>query len=83
LQVVAAHQLALNPTLLAATNSSGGVLGKMVSPQNLSTGMSLTRLEGHEGIVLARTLVHSIVLTILLGALVALQQYAIPWIVPD
>jgi len=83
LQVVAAHQLTLNPTLLAATNSSGGVLGKMVSPQNLATGLSLTRLEGHEGIVLARTFVHSIVLTILLGALVALQQYAIPWIVPD
>jgi lactate permease len=81
LQVVAAHQLNLNPTLLAATNASGGVLGKMVSPQNLATGMSLTRLERQEGIVLARTFLHSIALTILLGALVAVQQYVIPWMV--
>jgi len=83
LQVVAAHQLNLNPILLAATNSSGGVLGKMVSPQNLATGISLTRLEGQEGVVLARTFLHSIVLTALLGALVALQQYVIPWIIPQ
>jgi lactate permease len=82
LQVVAAHQLNLNPILLAATNSSGGVLGKTVSPQNLAAGMSLTRLQGQEGVVLARTFLHSIALTILLGALVAAQQYLIPWIVP-
>jgi lactate permease len=82
LQVVAAHQLNLNPTLLAATNSSGGVLGKMVSPQNLATGMSLTRLEGQEGVVLARTFLHSLALTTLLGVLVAVQQYLIPWIIP-
>jgi lactate permease len=68
--------------LLAATNSSGGVLGKMVSPQNLATGLSLTQLEGREGVVLTRTFLHSIVLTMLLGALVAVQQYLIPWIVP-
>ena len=42
LQVVAAHQLGLNPVLIAATNSSGGVMGKMISPQNISTGVSLT-----------------------------------------
>jgi len=82
LQVVAAHQLSLNPILLAATNSSGGVLGKMVSPQNLATGMSLTRLDGQEGLVLARTFLHSLALTVLLGALAAAQQYLIPWMVP-
>jgi lactate permease len=82
LQVVAAHQLGLDPTLLAATNSSGGVLGKMVSPQNLATGMSLTRLDGQEGVVLGRTFLHSLALTTLLGALAAAQQYVIPWIVP-
>jgi len=82
LQVVAAHQLSLDPILLAATNSSGGVLGKMVSPQNLATGVSLTRLQGQEGVVLARTFLHSLALTILLGALAAAQQYVIPWMVP-
>jgi lactate permease len=40
LQVVAANQLNLNPMLLAATNSSGGVMGKMISPQNIATGVS-------------------------------------------
>lgn len=82
LQVVAANQLNLNPVLLAATNSSGGVLGKMVSPQNLATGTSVTELKGQEGTVFARTFLHSIVLTILLGGLVAIQQYVIPWIIP-
>ena len=44
LQVVAARQLNLNPVLFAATNSSGGVMGKMISPQNIATGVSVTNL---------------------------------------
>jgi lactate permease len=83
LQVVAAKQLDLNPVLFAATNSSGGVMGKMISPQNISTGVSTTNLKGQEGLVFARTFLHSIVLTLLLGILVALQQYVIPGIIPD
>jgi len=82
LQVVAAKQLNLNPVLFAATNSSGGVMGKMISPQNIATGVSVTDLKGREGEVFARTFPHSIILTILLGLLVALQQYVIPWIIP-
>ena len=82
LQVVASKQLGLNPLLFAATNSSGGVMGKMISPQNIATGVSVTDLKGKEGLVFARTFIHSVVLTILLGLLVALQQYAIPWIIP-
>src|SRR5271166_6231336 len=45
LQVVAARQLNLNPILFAATNSSGGVMGKMISPQNIATGVSVTNLK--------------------------------------
>jgi lactate permease len=82
LQVVAARQLNLNPILFAATNSSGGVMGKMISPQNIATGVSVTNLKGQEGVVFARTFVHSIVLTILLGLLVAVQQFLIPGIIP-
>src|SRR5271169_2343939 len=78
LQVVAARQLDLNPILFAATNSSGGVMGKMISPQNIATGVSVTNMAGKEGVVFARTFIHSIVLTILLGGLVALQQFVIP-----
>ena len=83
LQVVAARQLDLNPVLMAATNSSGGVFGKMISPQNISTGTSTTELKGREGIVFARTFKHSIILTFLLGLLVLLQQYVFPWMIPS
>ena len=82
LQVVAAKQLGLNPVLIAATNSSGGVMGKMISPQNIATGASVTHLQGQEGRVLARTFIHSIILTVLLSALVVLQQYVVPWMIP-
>jgi lactate permease len=82
LQVVAAQQLNLNPVLFAATNSSGGVMGKMISPQNIATGVAVTNLKGKEGTIFARTFWHSIILTVLLGVLVALQQFVIPWVIP-
>ena len=82
LQVVAARQLGLDPVLFAATNSSGGVMGKMISPQNIATGVSVINMAGQEGAVFARTFVHSIALTILLGLLVAVQQYLIPGVIP-
>jgi lactate permease len=82
LQVVAAGQLNLDPVLFAASNSSGGVMGKMISPQNLTTGVSVTDLKGQEGRVFARTFPHSIILTFALGILVAIEQYVIPWIIP-
>ncbi len=82
LQVVAARQLNLNPILFAATNSSGGVMGKMISPQNIATGVSVTNLRGKEGVVFARTFWHSIILTVLLAVLVAVQQFVIPWVIP-
>ena len=82
LQVVAARQLGLNPVLIAATNSSGGVMGKMISPQNIATGVSVTNLKGREGEVLARTFWHSIILTLVLSFLVVLQQYVFPSIIP-
>jgi lactate permease len=82
LQVVAARQLGLSPVLFAATNSSGGVMGKMISPQNIATGVAVTDLKGREGVVFARTFWHSVILTLILGLLVALEQYVIPGIIP-
>ncbi len=82
LQVVAAHQLGLDPVLFAATGSSGGVLGKMISPQNISTGVSVTPLKGQEGLVFSRTFRHSIALTSLLGVIAVLQQFVFHWMVP-
>ncbi len=82
LQVVAARQLGLHPVLIAATNSTGGVMGKMISPQNIATGVAVTDLKGREGEVLRRTFKHSIILTLLLGLLVLAQQYLFPWMIP-
>jgi len=82
LQVVAANQLGLNPVLMAATNSSGGVMGKMISPQNIATGVGVTELKGKEGLVFAKTFKHSIALTVLLGIIVWIQQYYLPGIIP-
>jgi len=82
LQVVAARQLHLSPVLMAATNSSGAVMSKMISPQSVTTGVSTTELVGQEGLVIRRTFIHSIVLAGLLGLLALAQQYVIPGIIP-
>jgi lactate permease len=82
LQVVAARQLDLHPVLIAAANSSGGVMGKMISPQNVATGVAVTDLKGREGEVLRRTFKHSVILTLLLGLLVLAQQHLFPWMIP-
>lgn len=82
LQVVAAKQIGLDPVLMAATNTSGGVMGKMISPQNIATGTAVTNLTGREGEVLARTFKHSVFLTLILGGIVMAQQWLIPWVIP-
>jgi lactate permease len=82
LQVVAASQLQLDPVLFAATNSSGGVMGKMVSPENIAAGSSVVQAGGGEGAVFARTFPHSLALTATLAAVVVVQQFFTPWIIP-
>ena len=82
LQVVAARRLNLSPVLMAATNSSGAVMSKMVSPQNVTTGVSTTGLVGKEGLIVRRTIVHSLILASILGLIVMAQQYLIPWVIP-
>jgi lactate permease len=57
-------------------------MGKMVSPQNIATGVSVTNLKNQEGVVFARTFSHSIILTTALAVLVAIQQFLIPWVIP-
>jgi len=82
LQVAAAHQLNLNPVLLAATNSSGGVAGKMISPQNIAVGVTTVGLAGAEGQVLRSTFWHSIAFAAFIGALAFVQAYFVTWMVP-
>jgi lactate permease len=82
LQVTAAHQLHLSPVLLAATNSSGAVAGKMISPQNIAIGVTTVGLVGHEGKMLRGAFWHSILLTALLGVVALAQAYWLRGMVP-
>ena len=80
--MVAANKLGLDPVLMAATNSSGGVFAKMISPQNISTGVAVSDLKGQESLIFRRTFIHSLVFTVLLGILAFLQQHVWHWMIP-
>jgi len=82
LQVAAAHQIGVSPILLAATNSSGAVTGKMISPQNIAVGVTTVGLVGHEGDVVRSTLGHSLLLALLLSLIVLAQAYWLTWMIP-
>jgi lactate permease len=79
LQRVTSEQLGLNPVLMAAANSSGGVMGKMVDAQSIVVASTATRWYGHEGEILRYVFFHSIVLAVLVGGLVTLQAYVSPF----
>jgi len=82
LQVAAAHQLHLSPVLMAATNSSGAVTGKMISPQNIAVGVTTVALIGQEGKILRGTFWHSVLLAAMLGVLAIAQAYWLPRMIP-
>jgi lactate permease len=82
LQVTAAQDADLSPTLMAAANSSGGVLGKMISPQNLAIGAAAVGLAGKEGDLFRKVLGWSLVLILLMCVIVYLQSTAVlEWMV--
>jgi lactate permease len=74
LQVTAAEEAGISPTLLAAGNSSGGVLGKMISPQNLAIGAAAVGLAGQEGDLFRKVVGWSIALVLVMCILVYLQS---------
>jgi len=82
LQKVTAQQIGVSPNLTVGANSSGGVLGKMISPQNLAVGTSATGLQGREGDLLRLVLGWSIGLTVIMAILVTLQAYVFPFVIP-
>jgi len=82
LQATTAKLSGLDPILMGATNSSGGVMGKMISPQNLSVGAAGVGAVGREGEIFAKVFLHSLILTGLMGLLAMLQAYVVPWMVP-
>src|SRR4029453_8931473 len=79
LQRITAEQLGLSPTLMAAANSTGGVMGKMVDAQSIVVASTATRWYGHEGEILRYVFLHSLALACLMGVLVTLQAYVWPF----
>ena len=83
LQVQTAAKAGLDPVLLAAANSSGGVLGKMVSPQNLAIAAAAVGLAGKEGDIFRKVLGWSMVLLVLMCVIVVLQATPVlSWMIP-
>ena len=75
LQKITAQQLGLNPVLMAAANSSGGGMGKMIDAQSIVVASTATRWYGHEGDILRYVFFHSVALAFLVGILVTVQAY--------
>jgi lactate permease len=84
LQVSAANKADLSATLMAAGNSSGGVLGKMISPQNLAIGAAAVGMAGQEGDIFRKVLGWSLVLILVMCVLVFLQSTSVlSWMVVE
>ncbi len=82
LQEVTAVRVGVDPVITVAANSSGGVCGKMISPQSLSVATAAAGLVGHESDIFRFTVKHSIFLTALIGLLAYMQSYFLSWMVP-
>jgi lactate permease len=82
LQQITAEQVGISPVLAAASNSSGGVMGKMIDAQSIVVASVATGQQGGEGEILRAVFWHSVVLASLVGVLVMLQAYVFPWMTP-
>jgi len=82
LQKATAEQLGINPILTGAANTSGGVMGKMISPQSLAVATAACGMVGEEGTLFRFTLKHSLFLTFLVCVMVYLQAYYLQWMIP-
>lgn len=82
LQRITAEQLRLNPILVVASNSTGGVMGKMIDAQSIVVAAVATGQSGGEGQILRFVFLHSVVLAALVGLLTLAQAYLFPWMIP-
>jgi len=82
LQANTAHQIHVSSTLMVAANSTGGVTGKMISPQSIAVATGAVGLVGRESDLFRFTLKHSLMLAALVGVITMLQAYVSKWMVP-
>jgi len=79
LQKISATHVGVSPTLMAAANSCGGVMGKMIDAQSIVVASTATEWYGHEGEILRYVFFHSIALASLVGILVFFMAYVFPF----
>ncbi len=82
LQKITAKQLDLNPILIVGSNSTGGVMGKMIDAQSIVVAAVATEQSGQEGQILRFVFFHSVILACLVGVLTLLQAYVFTWVAP-
>ncbi len=82
LQKITAEQLGLNPVLITTANSTGGVMGKMIDAQSIVVATASTGQQGQEGRILRFVFWHSVALAAIMGAIVMIQAYLTPWMIP-
>jgi lactate permease len=82
LQKITAQQLGFNPVLIVTANSTGGVMGKMIDAQSIVVSTAATGQTGEEGRILRFVFWHSVALASIMGAIVMLQAYVFPWMIP-
>lgn len=82
MQQITAESMGINPVLTVATNSSGGVAGKMISPQSIAVATAACGLVGRESDLFRFTVKHSIFFTAIIGAIAFLQAYVFDWMIP-
>jgi lactate permease len=82
LQAVTAEQIGINPLVTVNANTSGGVCGKMISPQSISVATAATHMVGQESEIFRFTLKHSLLLCTVIGIICMLQAYVFTWIIP-
>ena len=82
LQATTAQQIGVPEVLLVAANTSGGVTGKMISPQSIAIACAAVGLVGKESDLFRFTVKHSITFTVMIGIIITLQAYVFPWMIP-
>jgi L-lactate permease len=82
LQATTAHQIGVPDTLLVAANTTGGVTGKMISPQSIAVACAAVGLTGSESNLFRFTVKHSLLMVVIVGLITMLQAYVPPFMVP-
>ncbi|UXM95726.1 L-lactate permease [Bartonella sp. HY329] len=82
LQATTAHQIGVSDVLLVAVNTTGGVTGKMISPQSIAIACAAVGLVGKESDLFRFTVKHSLALCAIVGIITTIQAYVLPWMIP-